>query len=90
MKAMFIDPIKEQQKAEFTDHLYDVYQPGNGLYTGLWARFQQEAAIHCREEYFQKLQFIKDFNLDVALRQAAEKVLAEEESLQTQEPEFDR
>jgi hypothetical protein len=90
MKAMFIDPIKEQQKADFMDHIYDVYQPGNGLYTGLWEKFKDEAAVHCRDEYFQKLKFIEDFNLDVALRQAAAQAWAEEETAQVQEPEFDR
>jgi len=90
MKAMFIDPIKEQQKADFMDHIYDVYQPGNGLYTGLWEKFKDEAAVHCRNEYFQKLKFIEDFNLDVALRQAAAQALAEEEAVQVQGPKFDR
>ncbi|NBX71591.1 hypothetical protein EBQ91_01565 [bacterium] len=65
---IYSDPIKEQQKADFMEHLYEVYQPANHLYTGLWERFKEEAAEHCRNEYFAKLQFIKDFQLDVAFR----------------------
>jgi hypothetical protein len=47
---------------------------------------QGEAAEHCRNEYFAKLQFIKDFQLDVALRQVAEQLVEEEDAIN----EFDR
>ena len=78
---IYSDPIKEQQKADFMEHLYEVYQPANHLYTGLWERFKGEAAEHCRNEYFAKLQFIKDFQLDVALRQVAEQLVEEEDAI---------
>lgn len=32
----------EQSKADFLDALYHFYAPGNGCYTGLFQRFQQD------------------------------------------------
>jgi hypothetical protein len=71
--------IKEQQKADFMEHLYQVYQPTNHLYTGLWERFKEEAAEHCRNEYFSKLQFIKEFQLDIASKQKAKQLIKEKD-----------
>jgi hypothetical protein len=54
--------IKEQQKADFLDHLYDVYQPSNHCYTGLWQRFcLEEAGAYCRDMYFDRLEAVKKF-----------------------------
>jgi hypothetical protein len=36
------DVKKEQQKAAFMEHLFDVYKPSNNCYTGLWQRFLYE------------------------------------------------
>lgn len=32
----------EQSKADFLDALYEFYAPGNGCYTGLFQRFQED------------------------------------------------
>ena len=36
------DANEENRKAQFIDLLYDFYKPGNGLYTGLFRRFQED------------------------------------------------
>jgi hypothetical protein len=45
------DVKKEQQKADFMEHLFDVYRPSNNCYTGLWQRFcivkQATTAVVC-------------------------------------------
>ena len=54
------DAKKEQQKADFMEHIYQCYQPGNHCYTGLWQRFcQEEAGPYCRNEHFVRLKFIE-------------------------------
>ena len=42
------DVLGEQTKADFLDALYEFYAPGNGLYTGLYQRFQSDIAEFCR------------------------------------------
>lgn len=54
------DALVEQKKADFMEHLYQVYQPVSHCYTGLWEKFKVEAAMHCREEYFERLKFIQE------------------------------
>jgi hypothetical protein len=57
------DAKKEQQKAEFMEHVYRCSGRTNGLYTGLWQEFCLiEAGPHCRDEFFARLQFIEDLN----------------------------
>ena len=52
----------EQQKADFLDHIYDCYKPGNGLYTGLWKRFcLEEAGPYCRNMYFERIAAMQKF-----------------------------
>lgn len=54
------DCKKEQQKADFMEHLYEVYQPGNHCYTGLWERFlYEEAGPYCRDLYFERLEAVR-------------------------------
>lgn len=54
------DAKKEQQKADFMEHMYQCYQPGNHCYTGLWERFcMEEAGPHCRNEYFNRIEAIE-------------------------------
>ena len=56
------DVKKEQQKADFLEHLYNVYQPGNGLYTGLWQRFCiMEAGPIMRDRYFEFRQAVDEY-----------------------------
>jgi len=51
---------REQQKADFMEHLYEVYQPPNHSYTGLWKRFcLDEAGPYCRDMYFERLEALK-------------------------------
>lgn len=59
------DTQREQQKADFMEHLYQTYAPSNHHFTGLWKRFKEEAAIHLRDEHFQRLAFIKQFQTDL-------------------------
>ena len=56
------DAKKEQQKADFIEHIYQCYQPGNHCYTGLWQRFcQEEAGPYCRDLSFERLEAIEQF-----------------------------
>lgn len=53
---------KEQQKADFMEHLFECYQPANHCYTGLWERFcMTEAGDYCRDMYFQRLKALDDY-----------------------------
>jgi len=52
----------EQEKADFTEHLYQVYKPANHTYTGLWERFCiEEAGPIMREKYFEVLKAIAEY-----------------------------
>jgi hypothetical protein len=42
------DVEAEQRKADFIQALYDFYRPRNGLYTGLFERFQRDLTDHAR------------------------------------------
>jgi len=54
------DVVAEQKKADFMEHMYQCYKPGNHCYTGLWKRFCiQEAGPYCRDEHFARLEFIE-------------------------------
>jgi hypothetical protein len=56
------DVAKEQQKADFLEHIYQVYQPTNHTYTGLWERFcMTEAGPTCRDLYFERIAAIEKF-----------------------------
>ncbi len=51
----------EQRKADFMEHMYRCSGRQDGLYAGLWQEFCiREAGPYCREEYFHRLQFVKD------------------------------
>ena len=61
------DVKKEQQKADFMEHMYQCSGRANGgpgvvgLYTGLWQDFCiKEAGPAMRDYYFKRLQFIED------------------------------
>ena len=55
-----LDPIEEQKKADFMDHMYQVYKPSNHCYTGLWQRFcMEEAGPAMRDRYFEMLEAVK-------------------------------
>jgi hypothetical protein len=61
------DVKKEQQKADFMEHMYQCSGRANGgsgvvgLYTGLWQDFCiKEAGPAMRDDYFKRLQFIDD------------------------------
>ena len=54
------DVKKEQQKADFMEHLYEVYLPVNHCYTALWQRFlYEEAGPYCRDMYFERLEAVR-------------------------------
>jgi hypothetical protein len=56
------DVVREQQKADFQEHLYTVYQPGNHCYTGLWERFCiTEAGPICRDKYFEMVAAVEEY-----------------------------
>jgi hypothetical protein len=56
------DVAKEQQKADFLEHIYQVYQPTDHVYTGLWERFcMTEAGPTCRDLYFERIAAIEKF-----------------------------
>jgi hypothetical protein len=53
--------IREQRKADFMEHMYQCSGRQDGLYSGLWQEFCiREAGPYCREDYFRRLQFVKD------------------------------
>jgi hypothetical protein len=47
------DVKAEQRKADFMEFLYDMYEPENGLYTGLWQRFKDDIACGMRDKFFE-------------------------------------
>ena len=52
---------REQRKADFMEHMYRCSGRQDGLYSGLWQEFCiREAGPYCREDYFRRLQFVKD------------------------------
>jgi hypothetical protein len=56
------DVKKEQRKADFMEHLFDVYKPSNNCYTGLWERFCiSEAGPYCRDMYYERLAALKEY-----------------------------
>tara|TARA_R100001086_G_scaffold1071_2_gene647 strand:+ start:12403 stop:12678 length:276 start_codon:yes stop_codon:yes gene_type:complete len=56
------DTKKEQQKAQFTEHMYRCSGRTNGLFTGLWHEFcLNEAGPLAREQFFEKLEAIRKF-----------------------------
>ncbi len=56
------DAKKEQQKADFMEHMYQCSGRTNGLFTGLWHDFcLNEAGPTCRDQYFEKLRAIRHF-----------------------------
>jgi hypothetical protein len=59
---MSFSVIKEQQKADFMEHLIEVYKPSNNCYTGLWQRFcMSEAGPYCRDMYYERLTALKEY-----------------------------
>lgn len=64
---------KEQQKAEFMEHLYHVYQPVSHHYTGLWQRFlYEEAGPFCRDLFFERLDAVRQFQQQLDLTKLEE------------------
>lgn len=52
----------EQQKANFQEHLYNVYQPSSCTYTGLWERFcTTEAGPLLRAQFFEALKAVEEY-----------------------------
>ena len=48
------DVKAEQRKADFMEFLFDLYEPGTGLYTGLWQQFKDDIAWSMRDKFFEK------------------------------------
>ena len=54
--------IEQQKRADFMEHIYQCYQPGNSCYTGLWERFcLTEAGPYCREKFFEMKEAVRLF-----------------------------
>jgi hypothetical protein len=67
------DVVEEQKKAHFMERLYQVYQPTNKCYTGLWERFcLTEAGSTMRERYFEMLAAVKEYEELVAKQKELE------------------
>lgn len=61
------DVVAEQKKADFIEHVYQCYKPGNNCYTGLWQRFCiQEAGPAAREQYFEMVKAIRMYEEEQA------------------------
>jgi len=64
------DVKAEQRKADFMEHMYKCSARTNGLYTGLWEEFAvNEAAPYCRDMYFERLEAIKEYELQLQLQE---------------------
>ena len=50
------DAEQENRKALFTDFLYQRSGRTNGLFTGLWQEWCQEAGVQAREEHFNAIE----------------------------------
>ena len=56
------DVKKEQRKADFMEHLFDVYRPSNNCYTGLWQKFcMGEAGEYCKNMYYEQLEALQKY-----------------------------
>jgi hypothetical protein len=56
------DPVSEQQKADFMEHMYQCSGRTNGLFTGLWTDFcMKEAGPTCRQMFFDRKKAIEQF-----------------------------
>ena len=56
------DVKREQRKADFMEHLFDVYKPSNNCYTGLWQKFcMGEAGEYCKNMYYEQLEAIQQY-----------------------------
>lgn len=64
--------IEEQRKADFVEHMYQCSKRTNGLYTGLWEEFAiNEAAPYCRNMYFERLEAIAQYEMQLKLQEEA-------------------
>ena len=82
-----INAQKEQQKADFMEHMYQCSGRQNGLYTGLWKEFAlNEAAPYCREMYFEKLKAIEEYEAQLLLEKEAKLKEAEDFKFQVNQP----
>jgi hypothetical protein len=53
---------REQRKADFMEHLFDVYKPSNNCYTGLWQKFcMGEAGPYCMHMYYEQLEALQKY-----------------------------
>ena len=57
------DTEEENRKARFIEVLYDFYRPGNGLYTGLYQRFQKDLMQNSRDKVLEGFCDIADLFL---------------------------
>ena len=58
---------KEQQKADFMEHMYQCSGRTNGLYTGLWKNFcLTEAGPIMRDRYYEMLEAVRLYDEMVA------------------------
>ena len=56
------DVKREQRKADFMEHLFDVYKPSNNCYTGLWQKFcMGEAGEYCKNMYYERLEALQKY-----------------------------
>lgn len=54
------DVVAEQKKADFIEHIYQSYAPGNNCYTGLWERFcMTEAGPWARDKWFEMKEAVR-------------------------------
>jgi hypothetical protein len=64
--------VEEQRKADFMEHMYKCSGRTNGLYTGLWEEFCiKEAGPYCRNMYFERLEAIAQYELQLKLQEEA-------------------
>ena len=56
------DVKQQQRRADFMEHMYEVYKPDNHCYTGLWKHFcLTEAGPYCRNIYFERVAAMQNF-----------------------------
>jgi hypothetical protein len=67
------DVKREQRKADFMEHLFDVYRPSNNCYTGLWQKFcMGEAGEYCKNMYYEQLEALQEYLKTIEIKEINE------------------
>lgn len=54
------DTQAEQRKADFMEWLYELYNPEDHTYTGLWEKYKEDIASYFRDTVMQEVKEAKE------------------------------